>query len=71
MEPQVIQLTNSDVNQSPPWALFMAGYNAGIKGADLAEMQTQDEIEGWWYARTPAQAGGITEDAEFIRWGGN
>lgn len=53
-----------------PWQLFMDGYNAAIKGAPLEEMQTTDEVEGWWYAVTPHSVGTITEDADFIRMGG-
>lgn len=52
------------------WELFMNGYNAAIKGADLADQHTADEQAGWWYARTPHTAGGVTRDADFIRHGG-
>lgn len=53
-----------------PWADFMSGYNSCIKGADLADMKTPDEIEGWWYARKPHAANDVTVDADFIRHGG-
>lgn len=67
-----------------PMQLWQDGYNAGIRGALLEEMQTEDEIFGWWAARTPKGAGveadeWLTarleeqqdgrEDDEWTRWG--
>lgn len=51
------------------WEQFMAGYQAAIKGVDLAAMKSDDEIAGWWYATTPATADDTTPDANWIRYG--
>ena len=41
----------------PSTTLYLAGFQAAIRGADLAEMQTPEEVSGWWSAHELGNGG--------------
>lgn len=43
-------VTEQDALGTLSWPEFITGINAAIAGASLEDMQTADEVAGWWYA---------------------
>lgn len=71
MEPIIV--TEQDALGPVAWTEFITGINAAIAGAELADMQTADEVAGYWWAVKRNGAGepdyAIEDDYEDIRRG--